>query len=94
MNARTASGANTIVNAAAHSSDSTTGLATGPHLHFSVKMGGHFVDPLRLKPAREAPLPPKYREAFRAAVAPRIEALAKFDVRASRAEPRSPTQPE
>jgi murein DD-endopeptidase MepM/ murein hydrolase activator NlpD len=53
-----------------------TGLATGPHLHFSLKQGGAFVDPLKLRPAREAPLPAPYRVEFAAAIAPRLTALA------------------
>jgi murein DD-endopeptidase MepM/ murein hydrolase activator NlpD len=52
-----------------------------PHLHYSVKMGGHFVDPLRLKPAREAPLVPALREDFLQSTAPRFDQLARIEVR-------------
>ncbi len=47
-----------------------TGLATGPHLHFAVKRGGAFVNPLHLKVPREAPLPREERGDFDRKVAP------------------------
>jgi murein DD-endopeptidase MepM/ murein hydrolase activator NlpD len=47
-----------------------TGLATGPHLHYAVRRGGGFVNPLSLKVPREAPLAKEHRADFEAKIAP------------------------
>lgn len=47
-----------------------TGLATGPHLHYAVKRGGLYVNPLSLKMPRGAPVPPQWRQDFLEKIGP------------------------
>ncbi|GGA34712.1 M23 family metallopeptidase [Pelagibacterium lentulum] len=47
----------------------STGVSTGPHLHYEIKINGHTVDPLAVKLPRANSLPPQYNAEFDQTVA-------------------------
>ena len=54
----------------------STGMSTGPHLHFGLLRGGHHIDPGTNQTETSKPMPPSYRDEYETFVAPLMAQLA------------------
>ena len=65
----------------------STGLSTGPHLHFGLTQRGSFINPLKRVAPPTEPVAPRYMASFKQAAAPWVDRLEKVET------PAGPTAP-